>query len=340
MPVLYLNSILRTLGNYPAYWGLISFTVVTFCCSGCTSLEAPTDRRVITDGEFKEELAITTKTPKAQAKRSYYWFKSQDIYASQNDYAGLLLNGPYTKYYYTNELAEKGHFKKGLKIGKWTSWYKTGIISKVSKWKKGRLSGAFITRDSLGRTLVSGKYKNGKKEGYWIDHAQKDTLYYAKGFPMIIDSSFEKPGFVQRTFGFLKRNKKQPPKEGKTKKEKDTTKTGFFKRLFAKKDKENEQDVVVVKPKKLSQKQRTELVKAKQNAQLAGATANQSKKEQRKTKRLAAKKNNTLEKQNKAIVTKKKSKKQVSAPPAKQKKSVFKRWFGKKEGSNQNHGND
>ena len=67
---------------------------------------------------YKEDFDIIVKTIKPNENYTYYWYKSNKVHNSKSDFGGNLLHGEYVKYFITNELAEKGLFKYGLKNGK------------------------------------------------------------------------------------------------------------------------------------------------------------------------------------------------------------------------------
>ncbi|WP_298487862.1 hypothetical protein [uncultured Maribacter sp.] len=233
-----LYNYFRRMLSIPLGLGFFIFLNLLSCKS---SLEVPTDRKIISDREFKEDFFVTDKTPKPKGKRLYHWYKSQEIYASQNNYAGELLDGPYIKHYYSNQLAEKGDFSNGIKRGHWTSWHKNGMVAQVSKWKKGRLSGKYITRDSLGSIKSSGAYKNGYKTGTWIYPIQGDTMYFVKGTKIITDTTItdslrERP-FFKRIF----MSKRQRIEQGVVRPKKENREKNVFKRIFKKKPKEENQ---------------------------------------------------------------------------------------------------
>jgi antitoxin component YwqK of YwqJK toxin-antitoxin module len=134
------------------------------------------------DAHYKYEIEITNDDLKNKSiVKEYFWFKSQQIHKSVGDYNGKLLNGMYVKSYKSNQLAEKGTFKMGLKVGEWFEWYENGKIQKMIHWNKGLLDGDFIEYFEDGRISLTGKFNKGIKDGIWIDYLKKDTTYYSKG---------------------------------------------------------------------------------------------------------------------------------------------------------------
>lgn len=139
--------------------------------------------------------------------KTYYWYKAQKIHASVGDYSGELLHGDFTKYYMSNQLAEKGKFRLGLKDGVWKSWYENGALKTVQSWRRGIRDGVEVVYSDKGEITKQGRYVKNVKQGEWIDYAAGDTIHYHNG-------EIKKPV---------------------VKKAEDTTKTSLFKRIFRKK---------------------------------------------------------------------------------------------------------
>lgn len=76
-------------------------------------------KKRLTDKQFKYEFFTTTKKVRAKSNITYYWFKGGAIHNSQEGIAGELLDDQFDKFYLSNQLAEKGKFKKGKKVGVW-----------------------------------------------------------------------------------------------------------------------------------------------------------------------------------------------------------------------------
>ena len=173
----------------------------------------------------------------------YYWFKGGLIHHAQSGIAGELLNDKFVKMYHSNQLAEQGYFKKGLKIGLWKTWYNNGILETTQKWSDGAKSGDFYHFGEDGTILEKGKYKNNKKNGPWIDFVKKDTIVYKNGvvFTKEIKLSKEEKAKLKEEKAKLK-EEKQKAKTVKNKLPKDSKPDGkksFFKRLISKKDSKN-----------------------------------------------------------------------------------------------------
>ncbi|WP_374226258.1 toxin-antitoxin system YwqK family antitoxin [Flavobacterium oreochromis] len=73
--------------------------------------------------------------------------------------AGELLQGEYKKFYHSNQLAEQGTFKKGLRVGTWKTWYENGKLATVSKWSKGLKRGKSIYYNTEGNVIEIGTFK-------------------------------------------------------------------------------------------------------------------------------------------------------------------------------------
>lgn len=189
-------------------------------------------------------------------QKIYYWFRNSEVHHSVSKAGGLVLHEEFKKYYRSNQLAEAGLFKYGLKEGEWRSWYRNGDLKTYTEWWDGLKHGDFVAYDSLGNILTKGYYKRGNRHGEWIDYIKQDTLNYKRGTIQIEKpDSLQKPGFFKRLFskrdsitpqgdtihkpGFFKRlfTKKTKKEDLHQEKTKDTAqKKSFFKRLFGKKD--------------------------------------------------------------------------------------------------------
>ncbi len=70
---------------------------------------------------------IAVSREKPDLEKTYTWYMKNSIQVTQGNYSGKLLHGTYTKYYWkTNQLAEKGDYKYGLKEGAWQEWNNNG----------------------------------------------------------------------------------------------------------------------------------------------------------------------------------------------------------------------
>lgn len=156
---------------------LITFflTAVLF---GTFSFNSYDLKKRITDKSFRYEFYTTHENVKVKTNRFYYWFKGGAIHSSEFDYSGELLEGGYEKFYLNNQLAEKGSFKKGLKVGLWKTWHTNGAIETKQNWKNGQKSGVFLHYNDQGELIEKGRFRGNKKHGRWHHYKTKDTLNF------------------------------------------------------------------------------------------------------------------------------------------------------------------
>lgn len=135
----------------------------------------------ISDANFRYEFYTTDKKIKIKDHKMYYWFKGGAIHSAESGIAGTLLDDKFVKMYHSNQLAEQGQFKEGLKVGIWKTWYQNGTIESVQNWKKGLKSGNYLRYDQKGTIIENGKYSKDLKTGKWVNFENKDTLVYKRG---------------------------------------------------------------------------------------------------------------------------------------------------------------
>lgn len=184
--------------------------------------------REIRNEKFKIEFYVSLeKKGGYDHEKRYYWYKSGEIHSSVGEIGGDVLEGKFMKYYKTNQLAEKGDFKNGLKVGEWNTWHKNGRIQTTVKWRNGMKNGRFELYDSTGNILLSGRYRSNLKQGEWIDYRVSDTLKYRKGTLKIKDS-------IQRGsfFGRLFKKKERDTLEQNISRKDTLKEKSFFKRVF------------------------------------------------------------------------------------------------------------
>ncbi|MDC3388576.1 hypothetical protein OAX11_03590 [Flavobacteriaceae bacterium] len=206
---------------------LLYFAVLLFF--SCKIATNQTHKKKTQTTIHKEEFSVFLKKINPSLKKTYFWYLSNEVHQSKGDYGGELLHGNYTKYYVTNQLAEKGYFSKGLKQGEWVTWFVNGHIETISSWNNGVLSGNQEYYDDTGEIVLKGKYNNGLKTGVWIDYTDKNKVRYKKGVVIL-----------QKRDTVFKNNQKDTIKNNSSKKkEKDSIKnikeSSFLNRLFSKK---------------------------------------------------------------------------------------------------------
>jgi len=199
---------------------------------------------------------IAVPGTKPELKKTYTWYINNTIQITQGNYSGKLLHGTYTKYYCkTNQLAEKGVYKYGLKEGIWQEWNSNGMLRSNILYKKGFKEGVALFYDSLGNVVEKCNFKNDKKHGkcysYVNGEEQKPVQYkngvikeekarkeketkekkpfFAKLKKTTADQETEKPKEKKPLFGILKGKTehsetdqpKETPKEKKVKQPKE-----------------------------------------------------------------------------------------------------------------------
>jgi len=135
----------------------------------------------ISDANFRYEFYTTDKKIKVKDHKVYYWFKGGAIHSAESGIAGTLLDDKFVKMYHSNQLAEQGQFKEGLKVGLWKTWHPNGTIETIQNWKKGFKYGDYFRYDQNGTLAETGEYSKDLKSGKWVNFEKKDTLVYKKG---------------------------------------------------------------------------------------------------------------------------------------------------------------
>lgn len=163
---------------------ILAFTLISF--------SDPYTIKRITDKEFRYEFYTTDKKIEPKIAKTYYWFKGGLIHEAQGGIAGDLLNDKFIKMYHSNQLAEQGQFKNGLRVGKWKTWYSNGVLSTTLNYSKGLKSGKFFRYDELGTLIEQGKYASNLKTGRWINTETKETTTYRDGIIVKQKETFTK----------------------------------------------------------------------------------------------------------------------------------------------------
>jgi antitoxin component YwqK of YwqJK toxin-antitoxin module len=238
----------------------IVFGILVASC--LLSFNDPYLKKRITDKEFRYEFYTTVAKTRPRNNVIYYWFKAGSIHFTQEGISGELLHDDFDKFYLNNQLAEKGRFKKGKKVGTWRSWFENGMLSSEEQWSSGYKNGLHFGYNSQGQLVEKGLYRSNKKQGKWINFLTKDTIRYNNDVA-VLDKSIAKNKFLKNKLSndsiiknsgktALKENPNsntKPKKQNKVAKQPEvknrtTTseqskpkKDSFFKRLFSKKEK-------------------------------------------------------------------------------------------------------
>lgn len=210
----------------------------------------------ISDKEFRYEFYTIDKKISIKHNKFYYWFKGGLIHKAEGGFSGQLLHGEFKKNYHTNQLAEQGNFKKGLKVGLWKTWFENGSTESTQEYSNGQKHGNFYGYNIEGKMLEKGFYSSGKKQGNWIDFINKDTIRYKKGKVFIPKPKLTKEEkaiqkikdkkdkealkLKKEKERDLKKTKKEQLKKTNTatsKKKETVKKDNFITRLFSKKEK-------------------------------------------------------------------------------------------------------
>ncbi|WP_437921191.1 toxin-antitoxin system YwqK family antitoxin [Sphingobacterium sp. LRF_L2] len=161
------------------------------------------------DNGAKEVFTVTPKVIKAKSNALYYWYQSQKIQQTQGGYTGKLLDGQYTFFYPSKQLAKQGSYKRGLAHGQWKAWNNNNRLSKEETWKKGHQNGEASYYDEQGHLLSRGQMKEGTWNGKVWTFSPADTTYqwayYKAGKPISKESYINASVFRRsgRFFGNL-----------------------------------------------------------------------------------------------------------------------------------------
>lgn len=121
-------------------------------------------RITLSDKTIAAELTANARDFTPKTDKTYYWYGSNAIHATQAGYSGRLLNGQYTEYYLNKNLKVQGNFKEGLKTGVWKKWDQDGRLTETAEWRKGLLDGDATTYAANDSVRVM-HYRDGKIRG-------------------------------------------------------------------------------------------------------------------------------------------------------------------------------
>jgi hypothetical protein len=88
------------------------------------------------------------KPVKPKKGKNYYWYGTNRIHTTTDDYSGRLLDGTFMIFNETGGLLEKGTFDDGLKTGNWVTWGATGEVNTCIKYRNG------FARDTIQKNLI------------------------------------------------------------------------------------------------------------------------------------------------------------------------------------------
>lgn len=249
------------------------------------SFSDPYSIKRISDQDFRYEFYVTNKTITPKVNKVYYWFKGGSIHSAQGDFGGDLLNEVFLKTYHSNQIAEKGNFKNGLKVGIWKTWHPNGSIESTQKWTKGLRTGMYYKYDENGLVAETGCYKNDKKQGKWYDFVKKDTVNYNNGVPALKKQKISKLDKLTLKLQELKdeQNKKTAIESEKTKiKQAKTAEKEYIKA----------QELALEKEKASAKMRKKEADEAEKATKLTAKATKKALKEGKKNKKALDKANN------------------------------------------------
>jgi antitoxin component YwqK of YwqJK toxin-antitoxin module len=135
----------------------------------------------ISDKDFRYEFYTTDKKINPITSKTYFWFKGGIIHEAQGGFAGDLLNDKFIKMYHSNQLAEQGQFKNGIRVGEWKTWYKNGVLATTLHYRNGLLSGKYFKYNEEGKLIESGKFSSNLKNGKWFNGENSEIITFKHG---------------------------------------------------------------------------------------------------------------------------------------------------------------
>jgi hypothetical protein len=166
--------------------------ILIFLAFALVSFNDPYTIKRISDKDFRYEFYTTAKKIKPKTNKTYFWFKGGFIHEAQGGIAGDLLDDKFTKMYLSNQLAEQGHFKDGLRVGLWKTWHQNGVLASTINYNKGFRSGEYFRYDENGKLVENGKFRLNQKTGKWTNAESKEIVTYKKGIIVKQKETFTK----------------------------------------------------------------------------------------------------------------------------------------------------
>ena len=206
---------------------LISKSLLLLLAFLTVSFIDPYSVKRISDENYRYEFYKTSKTITPKLSKTYFWFKGGLIHNAQSGIGGELLNAKFVKMYHSNQLAEQGMFRKGLKKGLWKTWYSSGVLESIQVWSNGVRAGMFFKFNENGELVEKGRFTNNMKFGKWIDFIKKDTIVYFRDIP--------KNKSISKIDKFDSKESKFQKSNSNNQNTYNTRKPNFFRRLFSKK---------------------------------------------------------------------------------------------------------
>jgi hypothetical protein len=244
--------------------------ILIFFAFALVSFADPYAIKRISDKEYRYEFYTTAKKIKPNTAKTYFWFKGGLIHEAQGGIAGDLLDDKFTKMYHTNQLAEQGQFKEGLRVGLWKTWHPNGVLATTLAYSKGLRCGKYFRYDENGNLIENGAFRSNLKSGKWTNTENNEIIIYKKG--VIIK---QKETFTKSEKYRIKQESTKLEKTKETQKELEAT-----------------SDAAKLANYKAKAKEEKELEKEKSTKEKeAAAAAQKAKKEAKKSAKEQAKKN-------------------------------------------------
>lgn len=265
--------------------------LLLFLAFALVSFSDPYTIKRISDKDFRYEFYTTAKKIKPKTDRTYFWFKGGFIHEAQGGIAGDLLDDKFTKMYHSNQLAEQGQFKEGLRVGLWKTWHPNGVLATTLTYSKGLRSGKYFRYDESGNLIENGKFSSNLKTGKWTNTESKEITTYRKG--VIVK---QKEIFTKSEKYRIKQENTKLEKAQETQKELEATSDAAKLASYKAKDKEEK---ALEKEKAEKEKEATAAAKKAQREAKKSAKE-QSKNEPKKDSKVKTFYNNLFKKKDKA----------------------------------------
>lgn len=113
----------------------------------------------------------------AKNTMKYFWYRPNQVIATQGGYSGMLLHGDYQEFHLNNNLKQSGRFRKGVKTGEWKTWRENGNLKEIATFQKGIRKGKVWKYDEDGCLKSIERYRGEVLEGW--------AVYFMKGRPVL-----------------------------------------------------------------------------------------------------------------------------------------------------------
>jgi hypothetical protein len=171
---------------------IITRFILVFFAFTLVSFGDPYALKRISDKEFRYEFYTSEKKVNPKKNKTYYWFKGGLIHEAQGGIAGDVLDDKFVKMYHSNQLAEQGYFKNGLRVGLWKTWHQNGVLATTISYSKGLRSGEYYRYNESGNLVENGKFSSNIKTGQWTNSETKEITTYKKGIIVKQKETFTK----------------------------------------------------------------------------------------------------------------------------------------------------